>query len=342
MLVWTLFHQAGLDFAAWEIATLGVAIPSIVLYLRPQAPPPGRVVTAALIALPVWVLPAATYAAWLHLAVYILVFLAMRELAWRSSWIAALPLVGVAALEAALGLTQTYAHGTYLNRDHFAGLLEMALPFAAMYGVAALRTPLAASGAFACAALILAGVVHSLSRMGFLCALAGLAMAVAVTLRRKRWLLLAVPLFVFLPKDALIARFVEHAAEGRLRIWRETLPMVSDYWLTGCGLGRYESAFMKYKRSAPTVTDSYVHNDYLQYLVELGVPGFTLGLILVGAALWTRRDALGAACLGSMVAMLLHSAVDFNSYIPSNAMVYAWVAGVASGVGCRISGPESH
>lgn len=415
MFVWTLFHQAGMDLAGWEIAALSLALLSAVLLPRSQAPPPGRTFLAALVALPAWVLltlvplpmglvrliaparatieaalpgaisrgegvalsvaPAATFAAWLHLAVCVLVFLAVREIAWRASdrhppWIVALPLVAVSALEAALGLVQFYtgatggagAHGTFANRDHFAGLLEMALPFAAMYGLAVLwrgrtrfaaplRPALLASVAFAAAALILAGAVHSLSRMGFFCAIAGLLVAAAVMLRRKRWLLVgplaAVLLFLYLPNDELIARFAEFSPSSkanpldRVEVWRETLPMIPDYLVTGCGLGTYESAFMKYKRLSATVTDAYVHNDYLQYLVELGLPGFLCGLVLVIAAMRAAivaayrhsspaGRALGAACLASMTALLLHSIVNFNSYIPSNAFAFAWVAGLAA------------
>ncbi len=407
--VWTLFHRAGMDLAGWEIATLALAALAAVLLRRAQAPSPSRTALAALVALPVWVLftlvplpagfirfvapargaiaaslagvlpgagdsaislaPAATFAAWLHLAACILVFLAVREIAWcasdrRPPWVVALPLVAVSVLEAALGLVQFYtgsadgtgAHGTFLNRDHFAGLLEMALPFAAMYGLAALwrgrtryasplRPALVASAAFAAAALILLGSIHSLSRMGFFCALAALLVAAAVTLRRKRWLLaspvVAAVLLIYLPNDQLIARFAEPHPLDRVEVWRQTLPMVPDYLLTGCGLGAYESAFMKYKRTTATVTDSYVHNDYLQYLVELGLPGFVCGLVLVLAALRAAvraachhsspaGRALGAACLASMIALLLHSIVDFNSYIPSNAFAFAWVAGLAA------------
>jgi hypothetical protein len=412
--IWTLLHQAGMDLAGWEVATLALALLSAALLWRPQAPPVGRAVMAALVALPVWVLftlvplpsglirliapargavaaaldgvlpggggaaislaPAATFGAWMHLAACILVFLLVREIAWRASdrhppWVVALPLVIVSGLEAILGLVQFYtgaaggtgAHGTFANRDHFAGLLEMALPFAAMYGLAALRRgrtrfrspirpALVASGAFAAAGLILLGSVHSLSRMGFISALAGLGVAGALSLQRKRWLLAvpvaAVLLFIYLPTDELIGRFADFSPNSkadpldRVNVWRETLPMIPDYAATGTGLGTYESAFMKYKRLTATVTDSYVHNDYLQYLVELGLPGFVCGLVLVIAAMRAAISAairhsspvgraLGAACVASMIALLLHSIVDFNSYIPSNAFSFAWVSGLA-------------
>jgi hypothetical protein len=38
--------------------------------------------------------------------------------------------------------------------------------------------------------------------------------------------------------------------------------------------------------------------------------------------------ALG--CLGSLTAILLHSAVDFSLHIPVNALIAAWVAGLAT------------
>jgi hypothetical protein len=36
-----------------------------------------------------------------------------------------------------------------------------------------------------------------------------------------------------------------------------------------------------------------------------------------------------------MAALLLHSTVDFNSYIPSNALSFAWVAGLAASSAVR-------
>ena len=56
------------------------------------------------------------------------------------------PILGIAALEAGLGLWQYFGGtgeqvrwGTYANHNHYAGFLEMALPFAVMYPVAVLR-----------------------------------------------------------------------------------------------------------------------------------------------------------------------------------------------------------
>jgi Fe2+ transport system protein B len=42
--------------------------------------------------------------------------------------------------------------------------------------------------------------------------------------------------------------------------------------------------------------------------------------------------ALAIACIAAIVAILAHSFVDFNLYIPANAMVLAWICGMAVSV----------
>ena len=83
------------------------------------------------------------------------------------------------------------------------------------------------------------------------------------------------------------------------------------------------------------------HNDYLQYLAELGLIGYgILVAAIVGVLIPVikgiihgedeNRRLLLVGCAGSFVAIGLHSFVDFNLYIPANAMILAWIAGVAS------------
>ncbi len=304
--------------------------------------------------------------------------LLVRELAWHFNhrpWIVALPLVVVGALEAAIGLLQAYAEGgdaiargTYVNRNHFAGLLELCLPFALAWGLSLLilkrgRRGLAAGWAlagcilFAVGATLLGAGIHSGSRMGFIAVLFSLTLmgAVAWTARgRSRWKRIAVPLllavaavaFVQLPTDALIAHFAdwskeEISSDTRAEIWRETLPVVAAFPVLGCGLGGYESVMTRYKAVAPLSAVDFAHNDYLQLLVEGGLAGFAAVLALAGllVAAAVRGCARGfhsppafvaLACLGALAAILLHSLVDFNLHIPVNALAAAWVGGLAS------------
>ena len=313
--------------------------------------------------------PAATLEHMLTIAGLLLVFEMVREAG--GGFGAAAPLILIGTLEGVLGVVQWQTtgvvNGTYVNRNHYAGLLELCLPFALMWGVAVVkrggkrhespvRPAVLACLSFGAACVMLLAVVLSLSRMGFLAVLAGLlamglALVAGVVSRRTRWglgvgaLALAVCGFVFLPTDALIGRFAALAATGeitadtRAQIWAESLAMVQDYPLLGCGLGSYESCFHKYKTVAPMQTVNFAHNDYLQLLAETGVIGFSifllLGMLTFLSALRQSIAARGgdnrylaAACLGALTSIGLHSFVDFNLYVAANTMVLAWIAGM--------------
>lgn len=326
----------------------------------------------------------------LTLAALVYAFVLLRDVsarlratswAWSPIW----PLLILAAAEAALGIYQAYAEGgegfsrgTYANRDHFAGFLELVLPIAVFYPIAILtrerqryESPAApgifASILFGIAALILVAIVHSLSRMAFIASLSSLLFTAILALHLKtshvdpplkvtiwrRWLpigLVAIVVvlgFVFLPTDPLIARFADLAmtddisADTRAQIWSDSRGIVSAFPLFGVGLGGYESALYRFKTVAPMFTVDFAHNDYLQVLTEMGIIGFSIGLALLLMVLWSAlrgaiyaRDSddrlLQIACLGSLVAILLHSFVDFNMYVPANALAVAWIAGTAS------------
>jgi hypothetical protein len=72
----------------------------------------------------------------------------------------------------------------------------------------------------------------------------------------------------------------------------------------------------------------------------MGILGFAAGMVFVLRILFgVGRNVAYAqsidercrsiACVAAMTAMLLHSIVDFNMYVPANAMVFAWIAGIA-------------
>ena len=337
--------------------------------------------------------PAATFQSFLLVCGYLIIFLLVRELTWRfddSCWLAIWPIVAIGALEAGLGLCQYFGGtgeqvrwGTYANHNHYAGFLEMALPFAVVYPVALLRRArsrghspvapaLAACGVWALAGLMFAGIVHSFSRMGFIAALSSLFVmgTLAFGSRQLSWvassrkrqggavgLVAALVLagFVFLPPDKLILRFAQLVSTdvtggGRAQLWAETIPLIRAYPVFGCGLGGYETAFWRFKVSGVLVTDDFAHNDYLQLLAELGLVGFAIGATLAFSVvrMAVRRAVRSAdpgaryfavASAGALAAILLHSLADFNLYIPANAMLLAWIAGMTAGLrwNCRFS-----
>lgn len=285
-----------------------------------------------------------------------------REMGWRFRrriWLGAIPVLIVVGLESILGLAQFLVMrgaggvaeavtGTYANRNHYAGLLAMGLPLwlaaAVAFGGERQKRWLAASAAVAGATAALAGTVVSLSRMGFLAALTGAFVAGVLLAGWRRRTVTAITVaagaaFLLLPTEEWIARFSSItqadglSADSRSRIWSESLPLVSQYALTGTGMGGYETAFYRYKRVAPMATVDYVHNDYYQLFIELGGFGFALLTVLgwrLIMGLRHRHGPFAAGAWGALAAIALHSLVDFNLYIPANVLVLGWIAGMGS------------
>jgi len=334
--------------------------------------------------------PSTTFAYLFRILGYTLIFLLIREIAWRSwprtSWAAAIPLIGVATLEGGLGLVQwasgAEVDGTYGNRNHFAGLLEMILPIAAAYAMSLLsREPglersraglPPARAVLACVILsfstiILLGILYSLSKSGFVSSIAGLfviaALAVWNPLRGwMKWLALAgvvvgfLVVLVFLPTDELAKRFGDvfsgewATGEGRAPIWANTLRLIAAYPVFGCGMGNYETAFLRYQSVEVDRDFTYAHNDYLEFASELGLVGFLIlgGLMLAIFSSAFRASArgldintryLGLGCVGALTAISIHSMTDFNMYIPANALVLAWISGICVSLPSRYMDP---
>jgi O-antigen ligase len=153
-------------------------------------------------------------------------------------------------------------------------------------------------------------------------------------------LTLFIGLFYLTPM-ALIQRLAEHSSSGRIAIWRNTLDLIGAYPVVGCGLGGYESAMLRFKTTVLMNNLDYAHNDYLQFLGELGLLGFLIGASLFcallvravrAAGVGSRARWLGVGCAGGLSAVLAHSFFDFNLYVPANAIVVAWIAGISSGL----------
>jgi O-antigen ligase len=119
--------------------------------------------------------------------------------------------------------------------------------------------------------------------------------------------------------------------------------MWKDFPVFGSGLGSFVTVFPRYSGEATLGTYTHAHNDYAEFAAETGVIGLALlGLMvllsLVAAlrAQHLRRDplmrGLSFGAMMSIVALMMHSAVDFNLQIPANALTFmlvlafAWVA----------------
>lgn len=88
---------------------------------------------------------------------------------------------------------------------------------------------------------------------------------------------------------------------------------------------------------------NHSHNDYVEALAETGVIGGLFGalfLVVLFAEAWTRLKqanspldlALHIGALAACCGLLVHSLVDFNLHIPSNALIFLLQAALATSV----------
>ena len=142
------------------------------------------------------------------------------------------------------------------------------------------------------------------------------------------------------------------AESGRQQVWLDSFGAVTDFWLTGSGLGSFQHVFPIYRSFGGVHSYTHAHNDYLQLLVELGAPGLLFVLWLI-VSIWIgahrARDGLqgDAASLylhagycAAVVAIALHSFTDFSLHLPSNAALLSVVLGVVVGFDRKHSGGD--
>lgn len=198
------------------------------------------------------------------------------------------------------------ARGTFINRNHFAGFIEMIWPLGLGYTLAqgnwrkefrfvdliATERPSQQFLLSILLVIMLLALLFSKSRAGITGAFIGFMIFVALMRTGNRrlpagfWVMTGaiVVLIIYysfqIGVDPIIKRFLMISGENpRLDRWRDSLVILKDHPL-GIGLGTFKQVYPIYKVS--TISDGvtfYAHNDYLQLLVETGWIGF---LTLVG------------------------------------------------------------
>ena len=143
----------------------------------------------------------------------------------------------------------------------------------------------------------------------------------------------------------------------RFGFYRNTLQLISERPLTGVGPGAFYTGFRDYYATPSTlrlatemVGIAHAHDDYLEYLAELGIP-VGLGMILLLGLIWysawrmaSNRDSPGRALAGTafllgITAILGHALVDFPLSLPVSAL-YLWTwAGAISAVWLKRTEP---
>jgi O-antigen ligase len=200
------------------------------------------------------------------------------------------------------------AHGTLMNPNHYALLLNLAICVGVGYlytrSMKVLRgrklnlrriVGMADSARLAWIVVWLAligfGVFASLSRMGtiamFVCLGSMLAAGRLAKGERRRTVIVfsvffaIVSLGLYVGVENLLERYASMAQSGylerdRIPIWRDAWPMASTTLWFGKGLGSFMWTFPAYETMEPDIPAMYAHNDYLEVVAEIGIVGFAL------------------------------------------------------------------
>jgi putative inorganic carbon (HCO3(-)) transporter len=258
------------------------------------------------------------------------------------------------------------ASGSYVNRNHLAGLLEMSLGVGIGMMIAQLEDrPRRSWSEFLrdTATLLLSGramlrlmlvimvvaLVMTRSRMGntafFASMLVTGALGLALSRHAPRGTVILIASLVVIDLALIgtwfgVEKTVQRIKETTVQNVEErvdpsvyAVKILADYPVFGTGGGTFYTAFSRYRGHDITDFYDHVHNDYMQFLTETGVLGaLLLGLLVLASfacailAQARRRDPLARGVSFGVVmgvmAIGIHSTVDFNLQIPANAFLF--------------------
>lgn len=248
-------------------------------------------------------------------------------------------------------VTGALVYGSYVNSNHYAGLMEMLVPIPVMLCVGHLLKGEKRVFAGFCAALMATTIFLSSSRGGMLAFLFEMALFAALALAKRRNLRLLIgfsavgvvilALLIVVGNARVLGRLGDLSPGIRLDITKDCWRMFLQRPLLGWGLGTFPTVYPGYRSFYTNEFVNEAHNDYAQLLVESGVLGF--GVMVWFLALLYRRGlptsrrwefkwdgALSLAALLGCSGIVVHSFVDFNLQIPANAAVFYVLCALAA------------
>jgi O-antigen ligase len=247
--------------------------------------------------------------------------------------------------------------GPYVNRNHFAGFVELTLPIAlamlVFRGIQRDVYPLVGLLAIVPAgALILSGSRGGIVSFAFEIAVLWLLARTRTSPDRPRFVGIAIVVFaavaliVWLGAAKALERFASlHIGEvtmsRRVSMIRGAAHIFKDHPIDGAGLGALVAVYPRYETLYDGKLVDHVHNDYIEMLAETGLLGGICGLAFLWILFRQARicyaaeqghfsRALHAGAMAGLCGILLHTFVDFNLHIPSNSLLFLVMAHLAS------------
>ncbi len=257
--------------------------------------------------------------------------------------------------------------GTYICPNHFAGFLEMVLPLGIAYLFAGrYNYTFKVFLGYGCL-VIMAGIAVTMSRGGWLASGLSLMLMFVLLLRKRQYRIPALVALVIFGMAASITYQRSDKLQDRIHnineggstafvsarpaIWKAAWEMWQAEPVWGVGPGHFDYQFPTYRPESIQVRPGWVHNDYLNTLVDWGIVGASvvgLGTLLlafgmvqtrkyvergskdIGSGRNSNRSAFVLGALASGTALAIHSFFDFNLHVAANAAIAATILALAA------------
>jgi O-antigen ligase len=260
-----------------------------------------------------------------------------------------------------------WIYGPYVNHAHYAGLMEMLVPFPLVLAVAR-QAERSVRAFFLFASVVMASTIFLSESLGGMIAFAAQVVVLLLIMFHKKSFthkqiallsILCACLIVWLAwlrPPGLVDRLArllnpigDAGATGRLAIVKDSIRMLRLRPLLGWGLGTFPVIYPSFRSFYTNLWVNEAHNDFVQTLVECGIIGFAIAalfvILLYRGAVYNLRHWRGdmqssvvlAASLGCL-GLLIHGLVDFNLQIPANAAFFFALSGI---VATRIDAPKA-
>jgi O-antigen ligase len=242
-------------------------------------------------------------------------------------------------------------YGSYVNHNHYAGLMELLLPFALVLSFSgSIRGAKRFLLGFA-AMLMVASVFLCQSRGGMFAVLVEVVFLAIFWMRqfspRKSaavfvaFCLVTAFFLAWIAPQQVGSRMTDVHDPARWLIHRDSVRMFTAHPFLGSGFGTFATAFPHYRVFYDGFLINHAHDDYLELLLETGLFGFGVGMwfivVLYREGLRNLRPArlssaalVSSAALAGCTGLLAHSFTDFNLHIPANATLFFVLCVVAT------------
>ncbi len=243
------------------------------------------------------------------------------------------------------------AYGSYVNHNHYAGLMELLLPFALVLAFSgSVRGGKRVLLVFA-AMLMAASVFLCQSRGGMFAVIVETVFLAILWMRqfspRKSaavfvaFCLVTALFLAWIAPQQVGGRITDTHDPARWLIHRNSIRMFAAHPFLGSGFGSFATAFPRYRVFYDGFLINHAHDDYLELLLETGLAGLGVAVwfivVLYREGLRNLRSAklslvalMSTAALAGCTGLLAHSFIDFNLHIPANAALFFVLCAIAS------------